>query len=303
MIDDAVTAMQVAVRDYLATASTVGSVELDGVISPSVLWRPHVYQSEGRVGWQLLSVAPDSSSWEKRIVRARSIDTKLNIGVATTEDTLTNAEFLMACQRIGARVILLKERRNDFVFENSFASIPDFICEQNIKLDTEVARSILDAALTRALQAKTNVEKGVSLEVVVALVLSQVDNFEVDDIGISNRTQQMDVLVHNRSVGGMLGSSPLVLAEAKNWRKKKVTPTEHAAFFRKLASRNRRANLGFLVTTGEFTAGVALEVRRDSMEDIIVVCVDGVALPKIWRGTESITRKVERLVIQASVGS
>ena len=143
MIDDAVTAMQVSVRDYLATASTVGSVELDGVISPSVLWRPHVYQSEGRVGWQLLSVAPDSSSWEKRIVRARSIDTKLNIGVATTEDTLTNAEFLMACQRIGARVILLKERRNDFVFENSFASIPDFICEQNIKLDTEVARSIL----------------------------------------------------------------------------------------------------------------------------------------------------------------
>ena len=302
MIGDTVTAMQVAVRNYLATTSG-GLVELDGVISPSVLWRPHVYQSKERVGWQLLSVAPDSSSWEKRIIRARAADAKLNIGVATTEDTLTYGEFLLACQRIGARIILLKERKNDFAFEKSFASIPDCVCERNIKLDAETARIMLDAALTRALQAKTNVEKGVSLEVLVALFLSQIDNFEVNDIGISNRTQQMDVLVHNRSVGGMLGSSPLVLAEAKNWRKKKVGTNEHALFLRKLNSRNGRAKLGFLVTTGKITAGVALEARRDSMDGTIIVFVDGVELPKIWRGTDSITREIERLVIEASVGS
>ena len=302
MIGDTVTAMQVAVRNYLATTSG-GLVELDGVISPSVLWRPHVYQSKERVGWQLLSVAPDSSSWEKRIIRARAADAKLNIGVATTEDTLTYGEFLLACQRIGARIILLKERKNDFAFEKSFASIPDCVCERNIKLDAETARIMLDAALTRALQAKTNVEKGVSLEVLVALFLSQIDNFEVNDIGISNWTQQMDVLVHNRSVGGMLGSSPLVLAEAKNWRKKKVGTNEHALFLRKLNSRNGRAKLGFLVTTGKITAGVALEARRDSMDGTIIVFVDGVELPKIWRGTDSITREIERLVIEASVGS
>jgi hypothetical protein len=93
------------------------------------------------------------------------------------------------------------------------------------------------------------------------------------------------------------------LAEAKNWRTKKVTPTEHAHFLRKLASRNRRAKLGFLVTTGKFTAGIALEARRDSMDDIIVVCVDGTALPKVWRAQGSITQEIERLVINASVGS
>lgn len=301
MIVDAVTAMQAAVRDYL-TSTSASLVELDGVISSAVLWRPHVFQSKERVGWQLFSVIPDSYSWEKRIDRACATDAKLTIGVATTEEAFTDAEFLLACQRIGARVILLKERKDTFVFEKSFASIPDFICERNIKLDAEVARSVLDVAHARALKAKTKAEKGVSLEVVVALVLSQVDNFEVDDIGISNRTQQMDVLVHNRSVGGVLGASPIVLAEAKNWRKK-VTPTEHAVFLRKLASRNRRAKIGFLVTTGKFTTGVALEARRDSMEDIIVVCVDGVALPKIWRGNGTITREVERLVINASIGS
>lgn len=301
MIVDAVTAMQIAVRDHLTPTST-GLVELDGVISSAVLWRPHVYQSKECVGWQLFSVIPDADSWEKRIDRARASDAKLMIGVATTEEALTDAEFLLACQRIGARIILLKERKSGFVFEDSFGSIPDFICERKIKLDAGIAGSVLDAAHTRALKAKTKIEKGVSLEVVVALVLSQVDNFEVGDIGISNRTQQMDVLVHNRSVGGVLGASPIVLAEAKNWRDK-VTPTEYAVFLRKLASRNGRAKLGFLVTTGKFTAGIALEARRDSMEDIIVVCVDGVALPKIWHGKRSITQEIERLVIQASVGS
>ena len=301
MIGDAITAMQVAVRDHLASGSS--AVQLDGMIGTAVHWRPHVFQPTEHVGWHLQSVTPDSSSWENRILRAIATDPKLHIGVATTVETLRDAAFLLGCQRIGARIILLKERKDSFVVEDSFASVPDFVCERKIRLDSEVARSMLDFALERALRAKTNVAKGVTLEVLVALILSQVENFEVANVGISNRTQQMDVLVHNRSVGGVLASSPLVLAEAKNWRNKKVTPTEHALFLRKLASRNRRAKLGFLVTTGGFTSGVGLEARRDSMEDIVIVCIDGNTLPKLWRTHESITQQIERLVIKASVGS
>lgn len=302
MIGDAITAMQAAVRNHLVNGSA-GRVLLDGVISRTAPWRPHVYQTSERIGWQLHSILPDFSSWEQRIARARSADAKLRVGVAATEDTLGNADFLLACQRLGARIILLKARKDDFAVEQSFGSVPDFVCEQNIKLDAAVARTMLDVAHQRALAAKTTHEKGLTLEVLVALVLSQVDNFEVADIGISNRTQQMDVLVHNRSVGGVLGSSPLVLAEAKNWRQQKVTTVEHASFMRKLQTRNRRARLGFLVTTGAFTSGLALEARRDSTQEVIVVFVDGEALPKIWRGRENITRQIERLVINASIGS
>jgi hypothetical protein len=223
--------------------------------------------------------------------------------VAALEDALRTPDFLLACDRLNARIILLVQRKGEFSVERIFASVPDFVVERRIKLDREVATEMLDAALERALVAKTNAQKGVTLEVVVALMLSQVDNFEVTDIGISNRTQQMDVSVHNRSVGGVLGASPIVLAEAKNWRTKPVTPNEQTLFLRKLQSRNGRAKLGFLVTTGKFTSGTGLEARRDSMQDTIVVCIDGRVLPTIWRSGESVTQRAERLVIEASFGS
>lgn len=301
MIGDPITAMQAAVKSYLASEGIEG-VEIDGLIGASVPWRPHIYQPNERIAWQLHSVVPESDTWEKRIGRAKASMPKLDIGVAATEDSLRSPEFLLACNRIGARIVALKEKKGSFTAERIFYSVPDLVCEKGIKLEAATAKEMLDSALERALSAKTKAQKGVTLELVVALFLSQVDNFEVSDVGISNRSQQMDVLVHNRSVGGMLGSSPLVLAEAKNWRTKKVTPTEHAHFLRKLQSRNRRAKLGFMVTTGKFTAGVALETRRESMSDTIVVLVDGDVLPTIWRTSESITKRVERLVIDASVG-
>jgi hypothetical protein len=112
----------------------------------------------------------------------------------------------------------------------------------------------------------------------------------------------MDVLVHNRNTSSALGLSPIVLAEAKNWRDP-VDTNEYTAFLRKLQSRHGRARLGYLVTTGKFTAGVAAERRRDSMDQTLVVLVDGKALPLLWRGPKTITDNVEAATIRATVGN
>lgn len=303
MIADAIPVLQAVVADHLQANGVSGKVELDGVISVATPWRPHIFVADTNTAWQLHSVPPDSSSWEKRIERALAINPKLKIGVAAPADAFRDVEFLMACYRLRAQLLLLKERKGGFSIESAYGSVPDLVCERRTRFDIGTAQAILDLAREHALAAKTNLEKGVTLELLIALMLSQVDNFEVADIGIANRTQQMDVLVHNRSVGGILSNSSIVLAEAKNWRNKKVTPTEHALFLRKLTSRNRRAKLGFLVTTGSFTAGLALEARRDSTNDVIVVFIDGKTLPKIWCGPQTITQRIERLVIEASVGS
>ncbi len=301
MIADAIPALQAAVADHLKSGGA--TVEFDGVISGTTPWRPLILETDAKIAWQLHSVSPDTLTWENRIERARVLNPKLRIGIAAPEEVFRDAEFLTACYRLQARLLLLKSKKNGFVVECAVASVPDLICERRIRLDSDTARATLDLALEHALAAKTKAEKGVTLELLVALLLSQVDNFEVANIGIANRTQQMDVLVHNRSVGGILSNSSIVLAEAKNWRNKKVTPTEHAHFLRKLATRNQRAKLGFLVTTGSFTSGLALEARRDSTSEVIVVFVDGKELPKIWRGPASITQQIERLVIEASVGT
>jgi restriction endonuclease Mrr len=112
----------------------------------------------------------------------------------------------------------------------------------------------------------------------------------------------MDIFVHNRNVGGALGGSPIVLAEAKNWVDP-VGPNEYASFLRKLLSRHGRAKLGYLVTTGRFTSGVADERRRDSMADTLVVLIDGDELPKLWRDGDGITGGLEATTMLAAVGS
>ena len=283
MIGDPLVGMQDAVRKHLKALAKGAPAELDGIINSKTPWRPHIYQPSRQTAWQLHSVLPDSNTWEKRIARSLELNPKLKIGVVAQDDIFHDPDFLLVCHRLRATLLTVREKKDSYTVDHTYSSVPDFVCESRIRLNAETARSMLDVSLQHALAAKTKTEKGITLELLVALLLSQVDNFEVSDIGISNRTQQMDVLVHNRSVGGMLGGSPLVLAEAKNWRTQKVTPTEYAEFLRKLATRNRRAKLGFMVTTGSFTAGLALEARRDSKEDIIVVFVDGKALPEIWR--------------------
>lgn len=300
-IADPIRAMQSAVRDFLCTTNKNAKVEFDTAVSPTMRWRPHIFQRDIRVGWQLHPVEPDSESWERRIRRAQISDSTLKIGIVTLEEAFSSS-FLIACYSLDAQIILMKSRKDGYVGGEHYWSVADMICERRIKLTPDAARTILDLALQRALEARRDDEKGITLEVLVAILLSQVDNFEVEDIGISNRSQQMDVLVHNRAVGGVLSKSPLVLAEAKNWRKKKVTPVEYAVFLRKLETRHRQAKLGVLVTSGAFTGGVPLELRRESKSDVLVVLIDGKELPRIWRGPESITKRFERLVIEASVG-
>jgi hypothetical protein len=300
VIYDPIRAMQAAVKEKLLASDGGAKIELDVSIAPNAPWRPNVHQRKAIVGWQLHPVEPDTTTWSARIERAKQVVPKLKIGIAAPE-TVFKSEFLITCYELDAKIMVVKEKRDGYSGAELFASVPDFVCERQIKLDSQTARVLLDLALSRALKAKTNTEKGILLEVLVALLLSQVDNFEVAEIGISNRSQQMDVLVHSRAVGGVL-ASPIVLAEAKNWKTKKVTPDEYTSFLRKLESRHGRAKVGFLVTTGAFTAGVSLEARRDSRTESLVVCVDVKALPTIWAGPESITKKVERLIIEASVG-
>lgn len=300
MRGDSIAKIQVAIKQHLASG---GPVEVDGVVSATVPWRPHLYQKSRRIGWYAHSVAPGSNFWLSRIARAREVDSKLGVGIAATEDILKDPAFLLDCYRINARLISLRASKNDYSVDAEFPSVPDYICDKRLALESSLAAEILDEAHGRALQKDTNAKMGVALEILVALLLSQVRNFEVSsDGGVSNRTQQMDVLIHNRNTSGMLGSSPLVLAEAKNWRREPLTPTEYYAFRRKLESRHGRAKLGFLVTTGKFTRGVPAEVRRDSKDGYLVVLVDGTALPKIWRGKKSITENIEHLAIVASIG-
>jgi hypothetical protein len=301
-VADPIPALQSLIRDYLASKNASETIEIDGEISSKAPWRPHLLETKASRGWYIHAVAPTSDSWAQRALRATTKVANLRIGVAVLEDFLADEYFLDSCHLLNASVIILKPTRGTFAPIQIYDSVDDLIYQRRLKLSLSSAARILDRSLERALAAGTKVRKGVLLEVLVAVLLSQVDGFEVTDVGISNRTQQMDVMVHNRNVGGALSTSPVVLAEAKNWRDP-VGTDEYANFVRKLESRHRRAKLGYFVTTGRFTAEVTLERRRESKGETLVVLLDKLTLPDLWRGQHSITESVERATMLALVGT
>lgn len=301
MIGDPVEDLKPLIRDFLRNIPSSGNIELDGIIAKKIGWRPHVLEQTLRRAWHIHTATPESEFWSERIEGACSVDKKIVVGIAAPEDLFGNEAFLEACDELGASLITYKSRRDGYEVLSMYGSVADLIYEQRIRLSKGCAEKLLTRALDRALKEKNKQRKGVLLEVVVALILSQVDGFEVDAVGISNRSQQMDVLVHNRNASGALSGSPVVLAEAKNWSSK-VTPTEYAEFVRKLKSRNGRAKLGYLVTTNTFTPGVELERRRESIGDTLVVLVDRNVLPTIWTSSRTITAKVEQLTLEATIG-
>jgi hypothetical protein len=292
--------LQTVLGAYLKSAAKV-TVQFDGVINSKVLWRPHLLDKKAKTGWYIHVGPPLSESWAERIKRAKDVDSKIRVGVAGTEELFEDEEFLEACHALNASILLFREQNDKFVGEQFFNSIDDLIYSRRLKLSNQCAKVILDRCLERAISEKDKNKKGVLLEVLVAVLLSQVDGFEVTSVGISNRSQQMDVLVHNRNVGGSLGGSPVVIAEAKNW-KNPVTPTEYSHFLRKLESRHGRAKLGYLITTGRFTAGVISEVRRESKSETLVVLIDGKLLPTFWHNHKNITSGFERTTVEATVG-
>lgn len=274
----------------------------DTPVGPSVPWRPHLLEQTPLRGWYYHFEEPEGDSWMKRALAAKDASPGLRIGVAADEDTLRNEEFLLQCVELDATIAVVEIRKTKNVATELYGSVTEFVCDRRISLSAAAARRFLDKLLERAESEPDDQRKGVLLEVVCAALMSQVDGFEPSAKGVSNRTQQMDVLVHNKNSAGALSGSPVVLVEAKNWSKKKVSPTEYAAFIRKMQTRHKRCHLGFIVTTGSFTGNVARDRLRDSKNEELVVLIDGKQLPRIWRGRPSILKAIEQLILGALVG-
>lgn len=299
MVRDPIPLLQKILRDFLQGRDR--PVDIDGIVGRAVPWRPHILERRTLRGWYIHSAAPVSDSWAERIHIATRAKRSLRTGVAATAEILSEESFLDLCHQLNAAILPLIQKGDSYLVHESFPSVEDYVCRNRVKLSASAAGKMLDRGLQRALAATNSQKKGVLLELLVAAVLSQVDGFEVASIGIANRTQQMDVIVNNKNTGGALGSSPIVLAEAKNWSDP-VGTNEYASFVRKLQSRHGRAKLGYLVTTGRFTAGVSSERRRDSNHHTLVVLIDGNSLPLLWRGARTISDNIEQLTIRATVG-
>lgn len=301
---DAVQDLRKVLIDHLLKEDAAVVLRVDESIGSSIRWRPHLLDERAGVAWHILSEFVDSDSWIRRMQKAQMERRDLVLGVALPEELLHNHEdILLQLNELGSRVAILPAVETGPTRPVRVSnSVADVVYENGFRLTADGAERILRRLLQRCHDAQTNHAKGVALEVLTAVMLSQVNGFTVINKGVSNRSQQMDVQVHNYNVGGVLGRSALIIAEAKNWS---VAPgsTEYVWLLRKVETRYGMSRLGYFVTTDRFTRGVEIERLRDSKGEILIVPLDKTSLPGIWEGIseqDSITRRLEAATIDAA---
>ena len=274
----------------------------DSPIDPTIRWSPHVQDDTNQVAWHILTDNIESEFWSRRMKTAREAQSGLGLGVALPDHVIVNEELIRRLSDLDCKIALVNLEEPDSKARLS-CSAADMIYERGLKLSPAVACHILDKLLERCNEASDTTVKGRTLELLTAVLLSQVDGFEVRSIGISNRSQQMDVVVHNRNAAGVLGRSEVVIAESKNWSNP-VGTVEYYSVYRKIETRFGRSRLGYFVTTDRFTRGVEFERLKDAKGGILVVPLDRNSLPNIWRAATDqapITRQLEEATLAAAL--
>jgi hypothetical protein len=297
MITDPVATLTTTLRE--AIRSRTGKEPIAAAeIAPHVPWRPHLFEDVDSRAWHVLTELPDSERWVRRIQGAQEAVPSLKVGIAAPAQILSREEVIDVIDKMEARVLPVEEADEGFRPLLERASILDMIYEDRWRLSSRLASGLLDRSLERALANRDSYQKGALLELLVAVLLSQVEGFEVSDRNISSATQEIDINVINRNTGGLLGGGAIVLAEAKNWSMP-VDRKEYNAFAAKLRTRRGMAKLGFIVTTNRFTKPCYLEHLGERYMDDLVVLLDQERLSSIWRMHSSVTEGIERMVISA----
>lgn len=151
------------------------------------------------------------------------------------------------------------------------------VSEQGVTV-TPSLRSLLGrASLERCRSAPTAAEKGRRLESLLAFLMSQVEDFNVHDVNRRTETEELDVVVQQRSINGARcwSGAPFIFVEAKNWTDK-VGQAEVTLLWGKLEGKGSVARIGILVGLGGFTSDASKQCLRFSTgaRTLVLVGVD-----------------------------
>lgn len=238
-----------------------------------------------------------SAPWLSRIRSARQ-DGR-TVVVAAPLPALYSSGTLEALASTGCEICLLQSTRNGAWKPRMYRSVLEFIAMEGILLDGDLFTKLGRDAFDSALAARTNHLRGRLFEDLLCLVFSQVPYFKVFAHNYKNRTQEIDVVLRNRSTaGGDIPVCPLVLVSGKNT----TDPADVRAFGSletKMRDRRGQCKVGFLCSARSIASTVGIQELRGSREERVIVLIDGPRLRSLIDAGSGIDEAINRLTVEA----
>lgn len=151
---------------------------------------------------------------------------------------------------------------------------PQIAVETEKMQSTATAKS-LQELLEETCKAKTNDEKGRTLEELVTALFSTIPGFRIWGSRVITETEEIDLQIGNGSSHFIFHKEEaIILAECKYWAKK-CGKNEFVVFRSKIENRNARCSLGFLISWNGFADTITKEMLRGSHERLLIVPIDG----------------------------
>lgn len=257
-------------REWL---SQHGHVVTDAVLKDHIPWRPHLYCPSANIAVHLLLYPSISDYYLEVFDHARAKLDGLTIAVVGPIQFIQSSTVLECGHRAETRWVILEETDGG-VSHGEYESVLSLIYQERLVLPPPSYESIVSLSYQRLLKAAGQ-EKGYRLERLLAFLFSQVPGFSVVQTHYNTATEEIDIVLDNRRIGGVFGrySKPLVLAESKN-QTERANKNDYVQFASKIRNRRHAVNVGFFISLSGYTRDCQLEALRDSREDFVVARLD-----------------------------
>lgn len=282
--------------EALFWARKYGRVKEDFPIRRSIPWRPHLYCPESTLAVHLLLYPGIDQIHLEGFRLARVAMRKLRLVIAGPVRFIQTPSVLEDGYQVDAEWLVLEDKGGS-VERTEYRDVLTVAYRLPLVLPTETYKKLAARGLSQTLSSKGQ-EKGRRLESFIAFLLSQVPGFEILSTNYNTATEEIDIVVRNRRVGGVFSTypEPLILVECKN-QLGRAGKNEYVTFVSKMRNRRQSVTVGFFVSVAGFTENFRLESLRDSRERLLVAKIGRDDIEKwIHMHGEAAAEYVERVV-------
>ena len=283
--------------DVIARADTGWQVPKDPIDFSAVQWTPDLVKPDERAVCHVHIVRKLATSWSRRMKAAKQGGYR--VVCAGPLNCWYSDETLVELDELGIEPMVLEQKGGGKWVLKKYRSISELVAMQKLRLETAALTRIGGAVLSRALRATAAHERGWMFEDFLCLLFSQVEYFEVYAHNFENETEEVDVVLYNRRIGGWAApAAPIVIVSGKNTTDR-VGVSALNSLHAKMQNRRGQCKLGFLCASNGITETVEIQDLRHSHEDRVVVMLDGDSLKQLIDKPNELAKRIEDLVTKA----
>ncbi|HWO15114.1 MAG TPA: hypothetical protein VNM89_00180 [Solirubrobacterales bacterium] len=267
-------------------------IELGG----GVTWKPDLVREDGSALLHI-HVAERLRGYATRRF-AQAVDAGIEVFVATYLGRLYDAELLEQLTQVDAHVLLLDEH-----IEQKPERVLAVLADQGIHVPPELRTKLGRHGFDLSSRDGTAWQKGKRFEALVAFLLSQVDGFFVFARNYRTTTEEIDVVIQQRSLDGRVWSvtnAPFLLIEAKN-HAVGISQEMFSAFRLKMMTKRESVHIGLMISRTTISADAVQQEAKFASQELTIAFLNGDVLTE-WINAPDGTAYLERLISQAMLG-